>query len=178
VNVGSRDLSPIVATFHDLRGLAPLGVLDCVLFPVTAKEALVLPNRSMPTSTVIPVLAYADVAEAVDWLCETFGFSERWRAGNHRAQLGCGDGAVVVTAADIGTGFASDVSHSVMVRVEDADSHHEHARARGARILHPPTDHPYGERQYSVEDLAGHRWSFSQSIADVAPEEWGGATPG
>jgi hypothetical protein len=23
--------------------------------------------------------------------------------------------------------------------------------------------------------LAGHRWTFSQSIADVAPEEWGGA---
>lgn len=43
-----------------------------------------------------------------------------------------------------------------------------------ARILHPPTDYPYGERQYEVEDLAGHRWTFSQTIADVAPEEWGG----
>jgi hypothetical protein len=28
--------------------------------------------------------------------------------------------------------------------------------------------------KYTAEDLAGHRWSFSQSIADVAPEEWGG----
>ena len=53
-------------------------------------------NRSMPKSTVIPVLAYKDVAEAVEWLCETFGFTERWRAGNHRAQLSVGDGAVVV----------------------------------------------------------------------------------
>jgi uncharacterized glyoxalase superfamily protein PhnB len=35
----------------------------------------------MPRSTVIPVLAYPDVGEAVEWLCETFGFTERWRPG-------------------------------------------------------------------------------------------------
>jgi hypothetical protein len=51
----------------------------------------------MPASTVIPVLAYNDVAAAVDWLCLTFGFRERWRAGSHRAQLAVGDGAVAVT---------------------------------------------------------------------------------
>jgi uncharacterized glyoxalase superfamily protein PhnB len=50
------------------------------------------------------------------------------------------------------------------------------ARESGARILHPPTDYPYGERQYTDEDVGGHRWSFSQSIADVAPEEWGGVS--
>ena len=63
-----------------------------------------------------------------------------------------------------------------MVRVEDANRHYEHARQHGARILEPPTDHPYGERQYTAEDLAGRRWTFSQSIADVAPEEWGGTS--
>lgn len=31
-----------------------------------------LVNRSMPCCAVIPVLAYDDVGEAVDWLCETF----------------------------------------------------------------------------------------------------------
>jgi uncharacterized glyoxalase superfamily protein PhnB len=63
-----------------------------------------------------------------------------------------------------------------MVRVADAQRHYEHACSRGALILEPPVDHVYGERQYSVEDLGGHRWTFSQSIADVAPEEWGGAS--
>jgi len=52
----------------------------------------------------------------------------------------------------------------------------EHARGCGARILHPPTNYPYGERQYEVEDVGGHRWTFSQTIADVAPEEWGGTS--
>ena len=40
-----------------------------------------------------------------------------------------------------------------------------------------PSDFPYGERQYNVQDLAGHFWTFTQSIADVDPKEWGG-TPG
>lgn len=34
----------------------------------------------------------------------------------------------------------------------------------------------YGERQYTVEDPAGHRWTFSETLADVAPEEWGVTT--
>jgi uncharacterized glyoxalase superfamily protein PhnB len=136
--------------------------------------AALLANRSMPPSTVIPVLGYPDVGEAVGWLCETFGFTERWRAGNHRSQLAVGDGAVLATEQSAGE--PGSPSHSVMVRVEDVNGHHERARGRGARILHPPTDYPYGERQYSVEDFAGHHWSFSQSIADVAPEEWGGVT--
>ncbi|MBO0844759.1 MAG: VOC family protein [Nocardioides sp.] len=67
-------------------------------------------------------------------------------------------------------------SHAVMVKVDDVDAHHERARQDGAVILSAPTDYPYGERQYSVEDLAGHRWTFTQAIADLAPEEWGGTS--
>jgi uncharacterized glyoxalase superfamily protein PhnB len=61
-----------------------------------------------------------------------------------------------------------------MVRVADARVHCERARKHGARIVAEPEDFPYGERQYTAEDLAGHQWTFSQTIADVAPEEWGG----
>ena len=41
-----------------------------------------------------------------------------------------------------------------------------------------PTDFEYGERQYAAEDLAGHLWTFSQTLADVAPEAWGGTSHG
>jgi uncharacterized glyoxalase superfamily protein PhnB len=107
-----------------------------------------LENRTMPSCTVIPELVYEDVGEAIDWLCATFRSSERWR----------------------------EFSSAVLVRVDDADSHHSRARESGARILHEPTDHPYGERQCSAMDLAGHRWCFTQSIADLAPEQWGGTS--
>ena len=64
------------------------------------------------------------------------------------------------------------------VRVDDVDAHHAHAAASGARILRPPADYPYGERQYTALDLAGHVWTFSQSIADVDPADWGGELVG
>ncbi len=60
-------------------------------------------NRSMPTSAIIPELPYPDVREAVDWLCQTFGFTERLRIGTHRAQLAFGAGSMVVTACSIST---------------------------------------------------------------------------
>jgi uncharacterized glyoxalase superfamily protein PhnB len=134
-------------------------------------------NRSMPHAAVIPELVYPDVPAAVAWLCGAFGFSERWTAGDHRAQLGAGDAAIVIMAADGGDKeppAARVLDHAVMVRVDDVDAHHDRARRRGARILDEPQDFPYGERQYNAEDLAGHRWTFTQTIADVAPEEWGG----
>ena len=63
---------------------------------------------------------------------------------------------------------------SVHVRVDDVDAHHQQAVRAGAHVLNPPTDYPYGERQYTAEDPGGHRWTFSQSIADVDPADWGG----
>lgn len=129
-----------------------------------------LSNRSMPASTVIPVLAYPDVDFAVKWLCETFGFTLRLRIANHRAQLNVGDGAIAITkrSRDEHSPF------SIMVRVEDIDSHYTQSCKGNARVLQPPADYPYGERQYTVEDFAGHQWTFSQSIADVDPADWGG----
>jgi uncharacterized glyoxalase superfamily protein PhnB len=136
-------------------------------------------NRSIPASTVVPVLIYPDVQEAVDWLAAAFGFVEHVRIGdNHRAQLGFGDGAVI--AADVRHDRRpprpGESTSSVLVRVADARAHCEHARAHGAQILMEPTDFEYGERQYHAQDPAGHRWTFSQTLADVAPEEWGGET--
>jgi uncharacterized glyoxalase superfamily protein PhnB len=136
-------------------------------------------NRSIPRATVIPVLIYPDVGEAVAWLSAAFGFVERVRIpDNHRAQLSFGDGAVIVgdVRGERRPPRAGEVTHSVMVRVDDARGHCERARAHGARIRTEPTDQPFGERQYEVEDLAGHQWTFSETLADVAPEEWGGLT--
>jgi len=64
----------------------------------------------------------------------------------------------------------------VVVRVDDATAHYERATANGARIIMEPRNFEYGERQYTAEDPAGHQWTFSETLADVAPEDWGGAS--
>jgi uncharacterized glyoxalase superfamily protein PhnB len=135
------------------------------------------PNRSVPAATVIPVLIYADVRAAVEWLCAAFGFAERVRIGeDHRSQLSVGDGAVIIgdVRGDRHPPRQGEATHSVMVRVEDADAHRAQAGAHGAKILAEPADFEFGERQYTAEDPAGHQWTFSQTLADVAPEQWGG----
>jgi uncharacterized glyoxalase superfamily protein PhnB len=86
-----------------------------------------------------------------------------------------GDGAMVVTELEDAAPPDPDrATHSMLVRVEDADRHRAQAAKAGAKILDEPTDYPYGERQYNAEDVGGHRWTFTQSIADVDPESWGG----
>ena len=131
----------------------------------------------MPPGTIIPVLVYDDVPAAVAWLCQVFGFRERLRIESHRAQLVFGGSAIVAVARLAGEGAlppSTLATHSIMVQVDDVDQHHRHARQCGARIIGPPTDYPYGERQYSAEDLGGHGWTFSQAVADVDPHTWGG----
>lgn len=135
-----------------------------------------LSNRSIPRATVIPNLAYPDVNQAAAWLCEAFGFTVRLRIGSHhRVQMNVGDGAVIVrelrpneVGAELGLG------NGIIIRVDDVDTHCERARAHGAQITQEPVTHPYGERQYNTTDFAGHSWTFSQSVADAHPSEWGG----
>src|SRR4051794_36047403 len=134
-------------------------------------------NRSIPSATVIPVLIYPDVRAAVAWLAAAFGFVERVRIGEgHRAQLQFGDGAVIVgdVHGDRRPPRPDGVSHSVMVRVDNVNAHCARAREQGAHIVMEPTDFEYGERQYTATDLAGHHWTFSETLANRAPEDWGG----
>jgi uncharacterized glyoxalase superfamily protein PhnB len=107
---------------------------------------------------------------AADWLGKAFGFTVRLRIGNHRIQMRAGDGCFTIAEGKA----APNNSQHVQVRIEDAKGHCERARQNGAVILSEPQDHPYGERQYNVQDVYGHRWDFTETIADVAPEEWSG----
>jgi uncharacterized glyoxalase superfamily protein PhnB len=135
------------------------------------------PNRSVPNATVIPVLTYPDVREAVAWLTATLGFTERVQIGeNHRSQLSFGDGAVIVAdvSGDRVPPHAGAVTHGVMLRVQDATALCDRARAHGATVVMEPTDFPFGERQAAVRDPFGHQWTFTETLMDVAPEEWGG----
>jgi len=66
-----------------------------------------------------------------------------------------------------------NLSHGVTVMVSDVDAHYELAQTRGATVLMPPADQPWGLRSYAALDLEGHQWEFSQTIQLVAPETWG-----
>lgn len=136
-------------------------------------------NRSVPPATVVPVLSYPDVRAAVAWLSGAFGFVERTRIGDsHRAQMSIGaDGAVIVAERrSAEPAVDGEVTHLIRVRVEDVGAQFNRSRALGARVREPLTDREYGERDFTVEDMAGHRWQFAETIHDVAPEDFGCTT--
>lgn len=137
-------------------------------------------NASMPPGGVIPVLQYPDVGQAVMWLCEAFGFVERLRIGDHRAQLLAGDrgGALVVAKGSAPAGQGVECGISIMIGVDDVDRHYARAVRAGATIVSTPQTFPFGERQYSASDPTGYGWTFTESVADVDPSSWGGVLVG
>lgn len=133
-------------------------------------------NRSTPPPTVVPVLAYPDVRAAVAWLSAAFGLVERTRIGeSHRSQMSIGADGAVIVAERRGQDPAQrdDPRNLTRVRVEDVTAQFERACAHGATVVEPVTDREYGERDCTLEDLAGHRWQFAETLEDVAPEEFG-----
>ena len=134
-------------------------------------------NRAVPPATVVPVLVYPDVRAAVSFLSAAFGFVERTRIGDdHRAQVAIGDeGAVIVadTGGDRRPVHPEGHSHLVRVRVDDVAAAFARARDAGATVVEEPVDRPYGERDCTVADPGGHLWQLAETLADVAPEDFG-----
>jgi uncharacterized glyoxalase superfamily protein PhnB len=142
----------------------------------------VKPNRSIPSATVIPVLVYPDVRAAVEWLTTVFGFAERIRIGeDHRSQMRIGEDGAVIIADVRGQRTAPQPgveTHLLKVRVEDVRAQYERVKSHAAAIVADLAEQPFGELQFTVDDLAGHRWEFCESVRDVAPQEWGGTVVG
>ncbi len=140
-------------------------------------------NRSAPAAALIPTLMYDDLAAAIAWLDGAFGFRVRLQVKSPdgyvgHAQLELGDAAIMLGESRSGLGppRGGNVGIKLCVRVGDVDAHCSRARQFGTRIELEPTTYPYGERQYTAIDSSGYHWTFTQTIADIAPEEWGAVT--
>jgi uncharacterized glyoxalase superfamily protein PhnB len=142
---------------------------------------------------IIPMMAYQDVASALEWLAKTFGFRERMRFEDPdgritHAEMELGGGVIML--ANPTPEYQSPRRHretcelarawsrvpwvidGLLVYVDDVDEHFGRAKAAGATILSEPEDQTYGDRNYRVEDLEGHRWMFATHLRDVSPDQW------
>jgi uncharacterized glyoxalase superfamily protein PhnB len=129
---------------------------------------------------VIPMLAYENGPEAMDWLIRAFGFREKdRRVENGRlthGELDTGGGVVMLATpslqyhgpkrhreeCEIARGW-HDVPYiidGVLVYVDDVDAHFARAKAAGATILSPVEASGEGGKRYRAEDVEGHRWMF------------------
>src|SRR5262244_3180642 len=88
-------------------------------------ETKVLSNRSAPAATIVPILVYKDVSQAIEWLCRAFGFTERLRFERggitSHAQLASGNGAIMLggQGGSYRAPHGDEVSAYVLVRSEE-----------------------------------------------------------
>jgi uncharacterized glyoxalase superfamily protein PhnB len=112
-------------------------------------------------STISPIIPYRDLRAAIDFLCDAFGF-ERHEVHEsddgelQHVELRLGDD--VIMPAPLRTG---EPGHAhLYVVVQDADAHHDRAKAAGAQITVELRDTDYGSRDYAATDPEGNTWYF------------------
>ena len=138
-------------------------------------------NETNAMQRITPYLYYKDVAAALDWLAEAFGFSKRFQLPAPdgtiiHAEMGLEEGIIMMGAACEESNSKSPldlpaVNQSLYVCVADLDAHYARAKAAGARITEEPVEMFWGDRMYAVRDLEDHRWAFAQHLRDVPPDQ-------
>src|SRR5690625_556083 len=129
---------------------------------------------TVTTRIVTTILVYEDITAEHDFLVNTFGFGpgrvDRDDDGLAvHGEISIGDQTVWLhrVAAEHGLGSVTELGAAtgmLHVVVDNVDAHHAQVAATGARINHPPTDMPYGQREYSVYDVEGRIWSFATPL--------------
>ncbi len=129
-----------------------------------------------------PSLHYADAAAAIDWLCDAFGFEVRLKVEGdggriEHSELEYGGGIVMVSSekpekfsfAKAPSSVGGANTQNLLVYVDDARAHCDHARRKGATIVEEPATHDYGDDYwadigYQAEDCGGHHWWFYERL--------------
>src|SRR4051812_48773851 len=111
------------------------------------------------------VLAVHDLPREVAYYEDVLGFSRTWN-DEDRWQALARDGVGVhlgrcpdaIAPAELG-----DHSYFGYIEVDDLDALHAEIAGKGAILLFPPRDQPWGRREMGVATPGGHRMMFAQS---------------
>lgn len=121
---------------------------------------------------VFPFLVYEDAEKAVEWLSQTFGFTER-KEKRDTAPDGSVMHAELEHNGDLimlggGPNFELQQEKNILlyIYVDDLEAHYKHSQEYGADILKEPENTSYGDRRYWVKDLGGHRWIFAERMRE------------
>jgi PhnB protein len=125
--------------------------------------------RGFHTLTPYPIAQ--DAAGLIDFVKQTFGAEERFRAvgsaGGIHAEVRLGDSMLMMGGGGPGLSFRGESQPMAFhVYVEDTDAVYQRALAAGAVSIQPPADQAYGERSGSVKDLAGNNWYIATLKGD------------
>ena len=130
---------------------------------------------------LVPYLAVADAAAALDWYTTALDGTETVRYVGDDGRIGHAEmiihGARIMLSdayPEIGVVAADSYEGSscaLHLEVTDIDAVHASAVEHGGVAERDPADQPHGSRMSTVVDPFGHRWMFSQTIATPSAAE-------
>jgi len=113
------------------------------------------------------VLSVPDVDLAAKYWCDVLGFSLQLTQGGWRfvvrdiCRVMLGENPASISPRDLG-----DHSYFAYIDVTDLDAYFGEIASRGATVLSPPVDKPWGMREMMVRTPDGHRVMFGQRSAE------------
>lgn len=132
-------------------------------------------------NSITPYLVIKGAAAAIDFYRTAFKATEVMRMPMPdgrigHAELRIGDSVVMLAdespeAEAISPSTLGGTTVGLMIYVEDADSIFNKAISMGAKVKKPMATQFYGDRNGTIEDPFGHKWTIATHVEDVTPEE-------
>jgi PhnB protein len=138
-------------------------------------------NPPQGYNSLTPYLIVKGAAAAIDFYKTAFNAVEIMRMPQPdgrigHAELRIGDSVLMLAdefpeAEAISPSTLGGTTFGLMIYVDDADSMFNKAVSMGAVVKKPMVDQFYGDRNGTLQDPWGHKWTISTHMEDVTPEE-------
>lgn len=128
------------------------------------------------SALIIPTMCYKDAVAAIEFLCNTFGFSKHLVHQEEdgtvpHAQLIFKNAMVMVSSEKdnefgklVGppskNGGLNTMSPYIVLTDEEIEDHYKKVKDAGTEIVYELKAEEYGGKAYSCKDLEGYLWSF------------------
>ena len=119
--------------------------------------------------TVTPYLVATDANAVVDFVKQTFGGEEIFRAvgsaGGYHCEVRVEDSTLMIGGGGEGVSWKGEpMLGAFHVYVRDCDATYKRALEAGGKSIMAPADQEYGERTASVVDAAGNHWYIARFL--------------
>jgi uncharacterized glyoxalase superfamily protein PhnB len=155
--------------------------------PTTTTSTTAAAANTSTHPALIPYLCAAGASSALDFYAEAFGAIEQMRMVDDTGRLGHAEftiGDVVFYLADehpeygvLSPSTLGGSPVSLQLLVDDVDTWYERAVAAGATGERPPSDQFHGNRNATLRDPFGHRWTITQPVEELTAEALASRAP-
>jgi len=130
---------------------------------------------------ITPYLIIKGAAAAIEYYKKSFGATELMRMAQPdgrvgHAELKIGDSVIMLSdefpeLLALSPATLGNTSVGLLLYVENADAIFDKAISLGGKVQKPMADQFYGDRNGTLEDPFGHKWTIATHKEDVTPEE-------